>query len=101
MAHLPLTLFVDFHKLNEQEDKFSDRLKSFSVGAEITLSSVLTMRLGYNNEKRKELKLGSFAGLAGFNVGLGVFISDYRFDYGFSSMGQAGSLHRVSISTNF
>ncbi|HKI79684.1 MAG TPA: type IX secretion system protein PorQ [Ignavibacteriaceae bacterium] len=101
MEHLPLRLYVDFHKLNEQENNFSDRFKSFSVGTEINLSSVLTMRLGYNNEKRKELKLGSFAGLAGLNTGLGILISDYRFDYGFSSMGQAGSLHRVSISTNF
>ena len=99
MEHLPLKFSIDFHKLNEKRDSFGERFKAFSVGAEIGLSKVLDMRLGFNNEKRSELKIGSFAGLAGFNLGLGVNISDYNFSYGFSSLGQVGSLHRVNIST--
>ena len=99
MEHLPLKFSIDFHKLNEKRDSFGERFKAFSVGAEIGLSKVLDMRLGFNNEKRSELKIGSFAGLAGFNLGLGVNISDYNFSYGFSSLGQVGSLHRISIST--
>ena len=65
------------------------------------MSKVMTLRIGFNNQTRSDLQLGSFAGLAGFNLGLGVLVSDYHFDYGFSSMGQVGSLHRISISTNF
>ena len=99
MEHLPLKFSIDFHKLNEKRDSFGERFKAFSIGAEIGLSKVLDMRLGFNNEKRSELKIGSFAGLAGFNLGLGVNISDYNFSYGFSSLGQVGSLHRISIST--
>ena len=101
MEHIPIKLYLDFRKLNENQDKFSDRFKAFSVGAEITMSKVMTLRLGYNNERRSELTVGSFAGLAGFNLGLGILVSDYHFDYGFSSLGQVGSLHRISISTNF
>ena len=101
MEHLPLKIFVDLHKINEKQDNFSDRFKAFSVGTEFFLSKALTLRLGYNNERRSELKIGSFAGLAGFNFGLGVNVSDYNFNYGFSSLGQAGSLHRIGISTNF
>lgn len=101
LEHLPLKLYIDFRKLNEKQDQFSAHFKAFSVGGEIALSKVLTMRLGYNNERRSELTIGSFAGLAGFNLGLGVLVSDYKFDYGFSSLGQIGSLHRVSISTTF
>ncbi|MFO7448104.1 MAG: type IX secretion system protein PorQ [Ignavibacteriaceae bacterium] len=100
LEHLPLRLSVDFHKLNEERDDIAQRFKAFSVGAEFTLSRVLTLRLGYDNEKRNELKIGNFAGIAGFNVGFGANISAYHFSYGFSSMGAIGSLHRIGITTN-
>jgi hypothetical protein len=101
MEHIPIKLYLDFKRLNESQDNFSDRFKAFSIGGEIAMSKVMTLRIGYNNQTRSDLQLGSFAGLAGFNLGLGVLVSDYHFDYGFSSMGQVGSLHRISISTNF
>jgi len=99
LEYLPLRLSLDFHKLNEERDEFLDKFKAFTVGAEFTLSKVLRLRFGYDNEKRKELKIGSFAGIAGFNAGLGAVIKEYRFDYGFSSMGPIGELHRISVST--
>jgi hypothetical protein len=99
LEYLPLRLSLDFHKLNEERDDFLQKFKAFSVGAEFTLSKTLRLRFGYDNEKRKELKIGSFAGIAGFNAGLGAVISSYRFDYGFSSMGAIGELHRISVST--
>lgn len=99
LEHLPLRLSLDFHKLNEERDDFAQRFKAFTVGAEFSLSRVLRLRLGYDNEKRSELKIGSFAGIAGFNIGLGALISDYNFDYGFSSWGAIGAIHRISIST--
>lgn len=100
LEHLPLKLYLDFHKLNEDQSDFLQRLQAFSLGAEFLLSKALRLRIGYENEKRKELKIGSFAGLAGFNAGLGVVISEYNFDYGFSSFGAIGALHRISISTS-
>jgi hypothetical protein len=99
LEYLPLRLSLDFHKLNEEREEFFDKFKAFTVGAEFTLSKPLRLRFGYDNEKRNELKIGSFAGIAGFNVGVGIVISAYRFDYGFSSMGSIGALHRISIST--
>ena len=99
LEHLPLRLSLDFHKLNEERDDFVQRFKAFSVGAEFTLSRVLTLRLGYDNEKRNDLKIGSFAGIAGFNVGFGAKIKGYNFSYGFSSMGAIGELHRIGVTT--
>lgn len=99
LEYLPLKLSLDFHKLNEERDDFFQKFKAFTVGAEFTLSKTLRLRFGYDNEKRTELKIGTFAGIAGFNAGLGALISDYRFDYGFSSMGAIGELHRISVST--
>lgn len=100
LENLPLRLSVDFHKLNEDRDEFIERFKAFTVGAEFTLSKVLKLRLGYDNERRSEFKIGSTAGVAGFNVGLGVKVSDYQFDYGYSSLGLVGGLHRIGISTS-
>lgn len=99
LAHLPLKLSVDFHKLNQDREDFVERFKAFSLGAEFTLSKVLKLRFGYDNEKRSDLKIGTSAGIAGFNAGLGALISNYTFDYGFSSMGLIGALHRVTVST--
>jgi hypothetical protein len=100
LEHLPLRLSLDFHELNEDRDDFIERFKTFSIGAEFTLSKVLRLRFGYDNEKRSDLKIGTSAGIAGFNAGLGALISNYTFDYGFSSMGVIGALHRVSVTTN-
>jgi len=100
LKHLPLRLSLDFHKLNTDREDFVDRFKAFSIGAEFTLSKVLRLRFGYDNERRTELKVGTSAGIAGFNAGLGAVISNYTFDYGFSSMGVIGALHRVSVSTS-
>lgn len=101
LARLPLILFLDFHKLNEESDSFFQRFNAFSVGGEFRLSEALKLRVGYDNEKRKELKVGDFAGFAGFNLGLGVRISEYTFDYAFSSWGEVGALHRIGINTSF
>ncbi len=101
LENLPVRLSLDFHKLNETRDEFSQRFKAFTVGAEFNLSKVVSLRFGYDNEKRSELKVGTTAGIAGFNAGLGLVISDYTFDYGFSSLGTIGALHRISVATTF
>ena len=99
LENLPLRLSLNFHKLNEKRDNFSQRFKAFSVGAEFYLSKVLTLRFGYDNEKRSDLKVGSTAGIAGYNAGIGINVSTYRFDYGYSSLGLIGGLHRISLVT--
>ena len=98
---LPLLLNLNFHKLNEDVDAFADRFKSFSVGGEFTLSKVILLRFGYNNEQRRELKVGSSSGLAGFSGGVGVTVKSYKVDYALSSLGKIGNLHRISIGTMF
>jgi hypothetical protein len=100
LENLPLRLSVDFHKLNKDRENFVGRFKAFTVGAEFTLSKVMKLRFGYDNERRSEFKIGTTAGIAGFNAGLGIKVSDYQFDYGYSSLGLVGGLHRIGISTS-
>ena len=77
-----------------------ERFKAFTLGAEFTLSKVFKLRFGYDNERRSDLKVGTTAGIAGFNAGIGAKISEYQFDYGYSSFGLVGGLHRIGISTS-
>ena len=95
--HLPVLLNLNFHKLTEPRDNLLAHLQDFSFGAEFLLSESLRLRLGYDNEHRRELKLGTSAGLAGFSAGLGVLVGEYSFDYAFNSLGRIGSFHRLSL----
>jgi hypothetical protein len=99
LAHVPLRFSLDFHRLNDDQSDFISHLRAFTIGAEFTLSKVLTLRLGYDNVKRQELTIGTGAQLAGFSAGLGAVIKGYSFDYGFSSLGAIGALHRISLAT--
>lgn len=98
---LPLLLNFNFHKLNEDQASFTDRFRAFTVGGEFTLSKVLRLRVGYDNEKRKDLKIGTTSGLAGFSGGIGITASGYIVDYSLSSLGKIGELHRISIGASF
>ena len=98
---LPLLLNVGVHRLNDDAEDFVSRFRSFTVGGEFTLSRVVQLRFGYDNARRKDFKIGSSADLAGFSTGLGIKVSDYNVDYALSSLGKAGMLHRVSLSTTF
>lgn len=100
LEHMPFKFYGSFNKLNEKQDNFGDRFKQFTFGGEFRFSKAVQFRFGYDNEKRKELKLDTSAGLAGFNLGLGILISDYKVDYAFSSMGLIGGIHRFGISTD-
>jgi hypothetical protein len=98
---LPLLLNVGFHRLTDDVPTIAERLRFFTVGGEFTLSRVLQLRVGFDNAKRKDFKIGSSADLAGFSVGVGILVSAYKIDYALSSLGKAGTLHRVSVSTSF
>jgi hypothetical protein len=101
LEHLPLNIMLNFHKLNESADQFFDRFSNFSLGGEFDLSDALKARIGYYNEMRRELKIGSTAKLAGFSGGFGLRISNYVLDYAYNSLGEIGAMHRFSLGTTF
>ncbi|TAK54009.1 MAG: type IX secretion system protein PorQ [Bacteroidetes bacterium] len=99
--HVPAIIMVGFTKLNEQNDDFFNRFSSFIVGVEFTASESVLLRFGYNNERRRELKIGTSTGLAGLSLGAGFRTDMYTIDYGFNSLGNVGGLHRVSLGFGF
>lgn len=102
LEHLPLRFSVTFSKLNEEREKLYQHLKSFALGGEISFSENVALRIGYSNEKRQDLKLGTSLGIAGFSTGLGImFANKYLLDYSLNSMGKVGSTHRVNVGMIF
>jgi hypothetical protein len=95
--HLPLLLSVNFHKLTDKESSFGDHFKQFSIGAELQLGKAVRFRAGYANERRTELKIGTSSGMAGLSFGGGLVLEKLRFDYGYSSLGEIGSLSRITV----
>ena len=101
LEKLPFKLFWSFNRLGDRYDSFLERFKQIAFGGEFKLGQSLRLRFGYDNEKRKEMKIGSTSsGLAGFSIGLGFAVNKYNIDYSFSSLGSVGELHRFGISTN-
>ena len=101
LEHLPFRFYFSLNGLNENPDDFGSRFKQFSIGGEFRMSEVIRLRFGYDNERRKELKIGTTAGLAGYHLGLGFKVNKYNVDYSFSSLGSIGSLHRFGVTTSF
>ena len=98
--HLPVSLNIDFHRLNEGGDKFFDRFSNITIGAEFLMSKSQRLRVGYNNKQRKELKTGTSAGLGGFSLGAGLVLKDYQIDYSYNSYGVFGGIQRFSLGIN-
>lgn len=98
---LPLLVALNFSRLLDEQTEFVDRLASFSIGGEFTISRPLRLRLGYNNRTRQDVPFGTTKGLSGFSGGVGVVIAGYRFDYGFNPLDRIGGFHRVTINAEF
>jgi hypothetical protein len=51
------------------------------LGTELTIAKVLALRIGYNYQRRQELKLYDKPGLAGFSIGAGLRVKMFNFSY--------------------
>ncbi len=90
-----------FQKIGAKVSSFGDKLLRHAIfGTEIILSKNFHVRLGYNYQRRKELKLATKRGMSGFSFGLGFKVSKFHFSYGRSSFHLAGGTNHFSIRTN-
>jgi hypothetical protein len=91
----------DQNKSKRGLDKFSDQLmRHFIFGVEFTPFRNFYLRLGYNYQRRKELKITTTPGTAGISWGFGFSISRFQFSYGRATYHLAGASNLFSISTN-
>ncbi|MBL7996205.1 PorV/PorQ family protein [bacterium] len=80
-----------------------NRLERFAVSAEADPWKKITMRIGYNQQRKSELDLkgsGFLNGASGLSAGLGFKHQNYVFDYSFASWG-IGAVNRFSLTVNF
>lgn len=59
------------------------------------------IRLGYNHQRRAELSVENLKSLAGFSVGTGFKIKQFKLDYGLAFYHVGARVHHIGVSTNF
>lgn len=81
---------------------FGDKLaRHLVLGGEILLSKNFHLRVGYNYERRQELKLEGHTGITGFSFGFGLKVSKFNLSYAYARYHMAGGPNHFTISTNF
>ncbi|MBN2596667.1 type IX secretion system protein PorQ [Labilibaculum sp.] len=82
------------------KDGFSDKaLKHFILGAEFLPSKNFSIRLGYNFQRRMELKVDEKTSTVGFTWGFGVKVSRFQVSFASAKYHLAGASNHFSIST--
>ncbi len=94
LAHLPLLLSGQVYQYRNDDFRWA-------LGGELTLSTRLFLRLGFNSLGLDQ-KIGTDRDrIAGLNCGLGFVWHNFRLDYAFSSVGDVGSLNRLGLVAAF
>ena len=76
-------------------------LRHFVFGVEFIPTKNFIVSLGYNQQRRQEMKLSTKSGLTGISAGVGIRIYKFYINYGISKYHLAGSSHHFSVSMNF
>ncbi len=78
---------------------FGDKLmRHMVIGGEVIITKNLFLRVGYNYQRRKELKIPEKRGMTGFSFGFGFRVYKFHFSYGRAVYHLAGATNNFSIS---
>jgi hypothetical protein len=69
------------------------------VAAEFNITKGLSFRVGYNYQRRQEMKVASKIGTVGISWGLGIKIYKFNLAYARSAYHLAGSPNQITVST--
>jgi hypothetical protein len=82
-------------------DGFGEKLaRHFTYQTEILISKNIHIRMGFDYQRRQEMKLAQRSGLAGFSTGIGFYFKKISIDYGFSVFSKAGFNNLITLSSN-
>jgi len=82
-------------------DDFADKLmRHIVIGAELKPIKALSLRLGYNYLKRKEMTIPSRLSTVGFSWGFGLNIYKFQISYARNAQHLVASPNYLSIATN-
>ena len=75
-------------------------MRHMNFGVEFLPSKSFHIRLGYNYQRRQELKISDSPGISGISMGVGMRIKKYHISYGLARYHQAGTSNHFTITTN-
>ncbi len=82
-------------------EKFGDNMMRHTIfGLEFIPGKNFYVDLGYNYQRRQEMKIAPRVGMVGFSWGFGIKISKFHFSYGRATYHLAGGSNHFSLSTN-
>jgi len=118
LTHAPLRFLITANHLNKWNLSYLSRsgdpfqgtepteglasllMRHFIVGAEILPEQHVTLRIGYNYQRQKELSVSERPGLVGFSAGFGLKIAKFSINYAIANYHLAATVHYFSLSTN-
>lgn len=86
--------------VSSSENFTSLLMRHVVLGAEISPEQHVTLRFGYNYQRRKELSVESRPGIVGYSAGVGVKISKFDINYSIASFHLASAVHYFSLTTS-
>ncbi len=88
-------------KTKSKAGEFADKaFRHVVIGGEFVPSRNFSFRLGYNYQRRQEMKVESKKGTVGFSWGFGFRVSKFNFSYARSAYHLSGSPNMLSIAFN-
>jgi hypothetical protein len=73
--------------------------RHFAYQIELITTGFLQLRVGFDYNRRQELKLEEQPGMSGFSLGLGLKFKRINIDYGFNIYSKAGFCNTLGISS--
>ncbi len=88
-------------KTKSKAGEFADKaMRHVVIGGEFLPTKNFSVRLGYNYQRRQEMKIESKRGTVGFSWGFGLRVSKFNFSYARSAYHLSGSPNYLSIAFN-
>lgn len=88
-------------KTKSKAGEFADKaMRHVVIGGEFIPTKNFSFRLGYNYQRRQEMKIESKRSTVGFSWGFGLKVSKFNFSYARSAYHLAGSPNFLSIAFN-
>ncbi|HRG32093.1 MAG: type IX secretion system protein PorQ [Saprospiraceae bacterium] len=93
-----------FEEIKNKSDfnKISDNiLRHLAFGGEMLLGKkeAISLRIGYNHLRRKELNAKDYASFSGLSFGMGFKISKFKLDYSYALYHIAGGTNQLTLQT--
>jgi hypothetical protein len=90
----------DSTKAGSNKGFLDKAMRHIVLGGEFVPTKFLSIRFGYNYQRRQELKLDTHLAMVGFSWGIGLKISKFNFSYARATYHLAGSPNNLTLSTN-